>query len=257
MGMLAKVTSGGAVKPPILMVYASHGLGKTTLGASTPSPIFIQTEDGLGLLTAPTFGLLKTYDEVMQAIGELYGEEHDYKTLVVDSLDWLERIVWAQACKDNGWKSIEDAPYGKGYIAALDLWLVLIDGLNALRNERGMTVLMLAHSMIVKFAAPDTDAYDRFTPKLHKAASALIQEAADCVFFCSYRISTIKTDAGFNKTVTRAVGGGERVLYTEERPAFLAKQRFNMPPSIPMTWNAIAEHIPALANNQIQKKDAA
>jgi hypothetical protein len=254
---LANVELGGADKPPRLMVYGVHGLGKTSLGASAPEPIFIQTEDGLGTLRAPTFGVLKSYDEVMQAIGALYNEDHQFRTVVVDSADHLEPLVWAQACKDNGWANIEAAGYGKGYVAALDLWRVLLDGLNALRDDRGMTVLILAHSTIQKFESPESDPYDRYIPKLHKGASALLQEAMDCVLFGNYRISTVKSDSGFGKKVTRAVGGGDRVLYTQERPAFLAKQRYDMPPSVPLQWDALAEHIPYLAPKPLNSKEAA
>lgn len=244
---LANVRSGRRDKPPRILVYGVHGLGKTSLGASAPMPIFLQTEDGLGTLDVPTFGLLKSYDEVMQAIGALYNEPHDFRTVVVDSADHLEPLVWAQACKDNGWPNIEQPGYGKGYVAALDLWRVLLDGLNALRDERGMTVLVLAHSTIQKFESPESDPYDRYIPKLHKGASALLQEICDCVLFGNYRISTVKSESGFGKKVTRAVGGGDRVLYTQERPAFLAKQRYDMPPSVPLLWDALAEHIPYFA----------
>ena len=241
---LASVKRGGQNKPPRIVLYGVHGLGKTSLGASSPSPIFIQTEDGLGTLDVPTFGLLRTYDEIMQAIGSLLAEEHDFQTLVLDSIDHLEPIVWTQTCKDNGWANVEQPGYGKGYAAALDMWRVFLDGLNALRDERGMTILLLAHSTIQKFESPESDPYDRYIPKLHKGASALIQEWADCVLFGNYRISTVKSESGFGKKVTRAVGGGDRVLYTHERPAFLAKQRYDMPASIPLTWDAVAEHIP-------------
>ena len=244
---LDSIRKGVQSKPPITMVYGVHGIGKTSLGASAPSPIFLQTEDGLGTLDTSTFGLLKTYEEIMQAIGVLCADPHDFRTLVLDSLDHLEPIVWAQACKDNGWANIEAAGYGKGYVAALDLWRVLLDGFRALRDERGMSAILLAHSTIKRFDSPEADPYDRYIPKMHRGASELLQEACDNVFFANYRISTIKADAGFNKSITRAVGGGDRVLYTQERPAFLAKNRYDMPPNIPMTWDAIAQHTPSLA----------
>jgi len=254
---LASITSGRQDKPPIMAVYSVHGCGKTTLGASADRPIFMQTEDGLGMLDAPTFGMLRTYDELMQAIGSLYTEPHDFKTLVLDSADHAEPLIWAQCCKDNGWDTIEKPGYGRGYAAALDLWRVMFDGLRALRDEKGMTIVLLAHSMIQNFDSPETESYARYSPKLHKGASAFVQEACDAVFFCNYRVSTVKTDSGFNKKTVRGVGGSERVLYTTERPSHLAKNRYSMPDQLPMTWDAIAEHIPALANNQMHKKDAA
>ena len=245
MSMMDRVARNTTVKPAMMLVYGVAGIGKTSLGASTPNPIFLQTEDGLGTLDVNTFGLLKTFDEIMAAVVALYEEPHDFQTVVLDSVDHLETIVWAQTCKDNGWKSMEEVSYGKSYLAALDNWRLILDGLRALRDDRGMTVLLVAHSTIIKFSAPDSESYDRYSPKMHKAASALVMETMDAVLFCNYRVSTVSTDVGFNKKIIRGVGGGDRIIYTEERPAFVAKQRYDMPASIPMTWIAIAEHIPA------------
>lgn len=243
---LANVRSGQAQKPPRILVYGTHGVGKTSFAASAPNPIFLQLEDGLGQIDAPTFGLLKTFDEIMEAIGSLYSEDHDFQTLVIDSLDWAEPAVWTQVCTVNKWDNIEQAGYGKGYIAALDAWRMIFDGLNALRDEKNMTIVMIAHSDVKRFDSPETEPYDRFQIKLHKSASALVQEHVDCVFFANYRVSTIKTEVGFKKTVVRGVGGGERLLYTNERPGFLAKNRYAMPNTLPMSWEAVAEHIPFL-----------
>ena len=247
MSMFERIAKNTVCKPPLILAYGVAGIGKTSLGASAKNPIFLQTEDGLGTLNVSTFGLLRTFEEVMQAIGELYSEKHDFKTVVLDSVDHTEALIWAQTCKDNGWKNLDEPGYGRGHAAAIDHWRMMLDGFRALRDERGMTVLLLAHSSIIKFSAPDSESYDRYVPKLHKGASALVMETVDAIFFANYRISTITTDQGFGKKVTRGVGGGDRVLYTEERPSFIAKQRYDMPASLPLSWDAIAEHIPALA----------
>src|SRR5690242_10280491 len=102
---------------------------------------------------------------------------------------------------------------------------MVIDGLTALRDDRSMGIIILAHSDIKRFESPDADPYDRYHPKLHKGASAILQEAMDCVLFCNYRVNTVKTEAGFNKKIVRGVGSGERLLFTTERPAFLTKNR--------------------------------
>ena len=155
-----------------------------------------------------------------------------------------EPLVWAKACRDNGWNSIEDAGYGKGYVAALNLWRQYIDGLNALRDDRGMTVVQIAHTDIKRFDSPEHDPYDRYVIKLHARAAALLQEHSDVVLFANYRISTVKADVGFNKKVSRAVGSGERVIHTVERPAFLAKNRYDLPDTLPLEWSAFAQAMP-------------
>jgi hypothetical protein len=91
---------------------------------------------------------------------------------------------------------------------------------------------------------PDFDSRPRYVIKLHSKASALLQEHSDIVLFANYRVSTVKSDVGFNKKVTRALGSGERLLHTAERPAFLAKNRYGLPDTLPLSWAALAEALP-------------
>jgi AAA domain len=241
---LAQLNRASTPKPPRILIHGVAGVGKTTFAAEANRPVFIQTEDGLGTLSAANFPLARSYDDVMGAISALYTEQHDFATVVIDSVDWLEPLIWAKACRDNGWSSIEDAGYGKGYVACLGLWRQYVDGLNALRDDRGMTVVQIAHTDIKRFDSPEHDPYDRYVIKLHARAAALLQEHSDVVLFANYRISTVKADVGFNKKVSRAVGSGERVIHTTERPAFLAKNRYDLPDSLPLEWSAFAQAMP-------------
>lgn len=238
--------------PPRVLIYAPHGIGKTTWAAGAPDPIFIQTEDGLGILDSPTFGLIKTYEEVEQAIGELLDGEHDFKTVVLDSADHLEPLIWDKACRINKWNSIEDPGYGKGYLAADELWRNLLDGLDALRDQRGMGIIITAHAKIKQFNGPENEPYDRYQIKLHDRASGLLQERMDTVFFANKKVSTVQTDLGFKRKVTRGISDGSRFIYTEERPSAVAKNRYKMPPSIPMPeefgWDEFGQYVPFYAN---------
>jgi hypothetical protein len=241
---LASLKSTAAVAAPRILLHGVAGIGKTTFASQADRPVVVQTEDGLGSIKVPYFPLAKSFDAVMEALAALYTEAHDHKTVVVDSVDWLEPLVWERACRDNGWGSIEEPGYGKGYVAALDLWRQYLEGLNALRDQRGMTVIQLAHTDIKRFDSPEHEPYDRYVIKLHARAAALLQEHSDVVLFANYRISTVKSDVGFNKKVTRALGSGERVLYTAERPAFLAKNRYGLPDVLPLDWQAFAAAMP-------------
>jgi hypothetical protein len=255
---ISTIRRGSDGIPPRILIYGPSGIGKTTIAAGAPNPIFAQLEDGLGSLDSPTFGLLKTFSEMEEVISALVNEDHEYKTLVVDSLDWLERIVWAETCRRNGWATIESPDYGRGYGAALDVWKYLLDGFSALRDERKMGLVLLAHASIRKFESPETAPYDRYTPKLHESAKGiganpLLQEHVDCILFNSWMISVVKDRGKGDKPGeghARGVSGGQRMIYTQERPAFVAKNRFSMPPSISLpddpalAWPTIAAHIP-------------
>jgi hypothetical protein len=239
-------------KPPRIVIYGPHGIGKNTFAGAAPCPVLINLEDGHPSGQAiDAFPRAESFGQVMEAMQALYNEDHDFATLVVDSLDWLEPLVWAETIKRNNeanpskqWASIEDAGYGKGYIATLDVWREYLDGINALRNDKGMAVIQTAHAEVKRFDSPETEPFDRYQIKLHKMASALVQEHADMVLFANFKTSVAKADVGMKK-VARGVGAGTRALYTEERPAFLAKNRHNLPPELPLSWEALASAMAA------------
>lgn len=230
---LNSISRGQRIGPPRLIIYGPHGVGKNTFAAGAPNPIFIPVEEGQGALDVASFPLLKTYAEVEAAIGSLFTGEHDFQTVAIDSLDWLEPLIWQETCTRNGWNNIEEPGWGKGYGAADHVWREFFGGLSALRDVKKMSVILTAHCQIKKFNDPNTDSYDRYQIKLHDRGAALAQEWADSVLFANYRVYTEKTDAGFKKTIVRGKGHGERVLFTEERPAHYAKNRWSLPPEMP------------------------
>lgn len=242
MSLLQQVQSGRRPAPRRVMLYGTQGIGKSTFGAAAPRPIFIQTEDGLGEIDCDRFPLARSFDEAMQALSELYTAEHPYRTVVVDSLDWLERLVHAEVCRKRGVETVEDIGYGKGYTFALAPWREFLTGLDALRETRGITVVLLAHARIERFENPETETYDRYVPRLNKHASALVQEWCDEVLFATYRVHTKVSDEGFGRKKAKGIGTGERILRTVERPAHVAKNRLNLPDELPLDWNEYAIH---------------
>lgn len=230
---LKDLKSVTATLPPRILCYAPPGLGKTTLAAEFPNAVFIQIEDGTpGDLHIATFGLLTNFNQVMESIAALYSEESAVKTLVIDSLDKLEPLIWHQVCSENNWKNIEDPGYGKGYVMVDSKWQSLIDGLRALRRDRGMNIVLLAHADITTFNSPTSASYSRYDVRLHKRALGIVQDEVDAIFLIN-QDATIKTEElGFNKERAHAEGGGTRWIYTEGRPAFVAKNRYGMPERI-------------------------
>ena len=171
-------------------------------------------------------------------------EDHGYKTVVIDSLDWLEKLIWQATAKEADKKSIEDFGYGKGYVLACRRWEQLLHMLDACRSVRGMNVILLAHAKVERFTPPDNDPYDRWMPDIHKSACPMLQEWCDEVLFATYQISTIKRDEGFGQHRTRAIGSGERVVHTCEQPTHQAKRRIELPDTMGLEWGEYEKHWP-------------
>jgi hypothetical protein len=243
MTLLQQIQKGRAAQPRRVLLYGVHGVGKSTFGAMAEKPIFIQTEEGINDIETDRFPLATKYGDVLGAFSALYTEDHDYQTVVIDSLDWLERLIWAEVCAKRGVESIEDIGYAKGYVFALTQWREVLGGLDALRNERDMQVVLIAHAQIEKFANPETDSYDRYSPRLQKQASALVQEWADEVLFATYKVHTKTTSEGFDRKRTQGIGTGERIIRTTERPAHVAKNRLNLPDEFPLDYRLYAAFV--------------
>ncbi len=218
-------------KPPRLILHGPHGIGKSTFGAQAPNPIFIPTEDGLTNIDVDRFPQPSTLADVWEYIGLLLNESHDYQTVVIDTADWFETLVFKSVCADAKVSSIEKIGYSKGYIHALSYWDQLIRGMERLRDEKGMITLLLAHNEIKPFSPPDNDPYDRWQIKLHKTAAAKVEEWADAVLMANFKVFVKKSEK-------RAVGG-ERVIYTQPTPAWRAKNRYNLPEEIDFDFNAL------------------
>lgn len=230
------------MKPPKIVIYGVPGIGKTRWAAASPSPIFLCAEDGLGQLDVPHFPRATRYSEVLDAITALYQEKHEFGTVVLDTIDALEPLIWAHVCetvpheKGKPIRSIEDYGFGKGYVHAQKEWLTLLSGLDALRDDRGMAVILCAHSKVHTFKAPDSEDFDRYALKINDKAEGVVRGWADCLLFANYETHLIET--GRDGERKRGAGVGKRLLYTEERPAFAAKNRYSLPPVLPLDWNA-------------------
>lgn len=255
-------TSKTTGKPPRILVYGPQKIGKSSFGALADRPVFVQAEDGLDAINVDAFPLARSFAEIMKNLQSLAEEKHDFKTVVIDSLDWMEPLIWQQVCKEHNVKNIEEVlkGYGKGYVQALNVWREYIEMIDYLRDERGMTIVQIGHAQIKKFENPETDIYDRYELKLHKSASALIMEHSDIILFANYYVGVKKEEKSMSKEGRkRAVGTGERVLYTEERPAFMAGNRYSLPAEIPFDkngayWQTIAEAVPFYNTKTEEKK---
>lgn len=244
-----KILSGKQLGPRRIMLYGVHGVGKSTWAAQSPNPIFLNLEDGLNDIDCSKTELLGNYLAVMESVAFLQTQPHEFKTLVIDTIDWLEQLIYKHICQETSKQSLADFDYGKGYEKALAMWKAFLVHLDWLRVNRRMNVILLAHAKIEKYQSPEVGSYDRYIPKLHESKSvqisSMVQEWADEVFFASFKTYVRSENLGFKKERNLAVGGKERVLRTGETAFASAKNRLNLPEEIPMDWSVYLNYVKA------------
>jgi GTPase SAR1 family protein len=237
---LKSISKTRRVRAPKIVIVGQGKIGKTTFAAMAPKAIGILTEDGADAVDANAFPLATSLADVYSAVATLINQDHDFQTLFIDSLDWLEPLVQDHVCKANNWKNIEQPGFGKGYIAAAEEWRNLLSGLEVLRADKGMGIILIAHDKIKRIEDPLTEGFDSHVLKLHDRAGALVQEWADVIGYAGYRIFTNKIDAGFGNKETKATTTGERILHVEPHPAHCGGNRFGLS-NMPLDWTAFQE----------------
>jgi len=236
---LGSIRKGPRAAPDRILLMGVEGVGKSSFAAAAPNPIFIASEDGIRHLDVASFPQPETFRDARAAVQLLAKEAHDYRTLVVDTLDWLEPLCWAQVCRANGWESVETPGYGKGFVPVLDLWREFVNDLDALRGAKGMEILLLAHTQIRAFENPAGPNYSRFECKLHKGAAALLREWADVCLFATYEDQVVDAKGREQTDVAKrgkAVSSGRRVMYTQRTAAWDAKNRLGLPFVLPLDY---------------------
>jgi hypothetical protein len=224
-----KISDAKPNPAPIILLYGSEGRGKSTLAFKSPNPVAILSERGIPRgVTVPAFDAISKNEDVLKAISDLIQEPHDYRSLVIDTLDSYEPMLLDYVCRMNGWKTIEQPSYGRGYVAADDEWRRFIRGTTALRDKRDMTIVFVCHAEIITVNDPRAPSYTSYMPKLHKRARSLLMDGCDIVGFLGDDLRTVTDD---NDRV-RASAGPARYLFTEGSPSFSAKNRFAMPSKI-------------------------
>lgn len=229
-----KIHQGKQNLPRRVLIYGENKIGKSRFAASFPRPLFLNIEDGLGDIDCDKTDRLREFDDVVNAVSYLIQNPHEYKTVVIDTADWLERLLFKHVARDKGKLSIEDIGFGKGYEAAADKWQFLIGGLTELWR-RGMHVVFTCHLQIKKFADPGGETYSYYAPALHEKGSSAVCEWCDEILFATTKVHVLSKDEGFGAKRTIAIDDGQKILITVESPCRVAGNRLGFPPEIPFT----------------------
>ena len=236
MSLLQNIKRGVQQRPQRVIIYGPEGVGKSTLAAGLPAPVLLDTEQGSSHIDVARLDC-RNYGDVINAIEELTQGGHEFRTVIIDSIDWCERLFVNAFIREHNkranasLKSIEDFGYGKGYKMIEPVAMDLLSRLNALMSA-GMNVVLVGHSRRVKFEMPETaGAYDKHELNLSKFVAPLVKEWADAMLFCNF-VVTVQDGKGH--------GGNQRMVYTSPSAPWEAKNRHGMPAVMAMDAGEIS-----------------
>lgn len=267
---LASITTEAQTRAPRIVLLGVEKIGKTSFacgscvkngvvsgfGENSPVVISVNGEEGVDDIPVAKFPVARTFEDVIEAIGALYREEHQFRTVVIDSASALEPIIWDKLCKDSGASNIEKVGggYGKGYVEAITIWRRLLNGLDALREKKNMASIIIGHTKVKAVNNPDTDGYDAYHFDINEKASNLLFRWADLILFANVKVTVRKESTGFaEKARAIDITNGQRFLYTQKRPSHPGGGRGiygTLPYEIPFDWHSFQA---AVANTKNTK----
>jgi hypothetical protein len=225
-----EIITGKQQEPQRVVAFGQEGVGKSQFASMFPSPVFIDTEGSTGRLDVARTPKPSSWSHLMSFIADLRRDPKGFKTLVVDTADWAQRLCVAQLCSAQGKDGIEGFGYGKGFTYLAEEFGKFLDALTDLSNAHGMHVVLTAHAATRKFELPEEEgAYDKWEMKLEKKVAALVKEWATMVLFVRYKTLVITDD----KTHKSKAHGARRVMHTQASATWDAKNRDGLAPELP------------------------
>lgn len=244
-----------------MIAYGVPGVGKTSLAAHVPGVVFLvdQSEQGINDLKqhnlvpdgVPVLPPASTWADVLGMLDSLRSDPHSYKCVALDAMGGFERLCHEEVCRrefNSEWGKAGFTSYQAGYDVSLGDWRHFLNALDRLRDDRGMSILLLGHSKVSPFKNPEGPDYDRYNVDVHHKTWSLTHKWADLVLFVNFEVAFGKGEE--TKQKAKAKGGQHRVAYTEHHAAFDAKNRHGLPPEIDLghtgaadAWTALSQHL--------------
>lgn len=236
--VLSLITKQRRRRPFFGVLYGPPGVGKSSFGAEAPEPIFIPCERGLDQITTSKFPTPKTLAEFGSYLKAIEEEANDYQTVVIDTADALELLIFDAVCKEGKVQSIEEYGGGwqKGFSRAREYWARLLTRLTQMSEQR--SVLLIGHSHLRTIADPMLGtSYDVHELKIQQKSVELIRQSVDLILFVRLATTVAKDTPKAKKG--RGVISGDRELYTQPTTGIESKNRFNLESPMEFSWGAL------------------
>ena len=239
---VANIRRGLTPGPDRVLLYGIEGVGKTSMAADAEAPVFLAAEDGVRNLSPVPDCVpeIRSWGDVLDALEMLRAEDHGYRTVVIDTLDWLDGLLRDEICRRNGWSVEEFGDYGRGLKVTPDEWRKVLNALKRLEDERQMAAVVIAHARTKNFRNPAGADYLRWEPNLMgDLAPALWKAWAHSVLFATYEAGvSVEARGKEPESLKRGKGWstGARIAHTAWNAAWDAKNRYSLPETLPLSW---------------------
>ena len=253
MSFLSQVAKPEA-KAPMLTIVGSAGTGKTSLAGLFKNSLFVKLEDGTSVFESwddevkPSVLDLTTsidpLNDLKNLIGELGKSEHEFKTVVFDSITKLNLMLEAKICKDYNVTNVAEAAGGfhKGFIEVSSWHQRFIEWCDYLRKAKNIAILFLSHLDIIKIKNSPEEAseYAVYGIDMYRKSAALYRNYSDGVYYLTKErfITGEETNKkGQTTKFGRATESGNRILITsgDGKTGYIdAKDRYGLDPEIPV-----------------------
>lgn len=261
---LKSLRTSSADVPPRLLIYGPEGIGKNTLSLEFPDPLTLDLERGVppGFVIADEDDI-PDFASLMELVDDLINKPHEFKTVIFDSLDKIQSMIFTAICEQEGWDTIEKPGFGAGYKIALVWWEAFMREVERLNKSRNVCVIFLAHSAVVNFNDPGSASYSRFTLRLNEKAAGVIKDRCDAVLFINQDIAVAAEDPNAPKGAkknNKATGSGTRWMRAEMRPAYDAKNRYGIPDKFQYKlgegYAFLSEYLPGMDTPVVEVEEA-
>lgn len=246
---LLELDSGRKAGAMIVFLYGVEGIGKSSFAKDAGAKV-IDLERGtreldIDRIKEPDEGW--TWLSVQGRLQALLTSNHNIRRVGIDTLGALETLIWKFICVRDSKANIEEYGFGKGYVAALDIWKVFVSLIEQLKIRRGIDMFLVGHSQVKTFKNPEGEDFDRYSPSLHDKAAGLLKERSDVVLFANYEQFAKKRNAGDKMEKAKGVSTDRHLIFTRRTAAYDAKNRYDLPASMELDWRAFEDAVKANA----------
>ena len=211
------------ISKQVILVYGRAKIGKSTFCSQFDKPLFLATEPGLNNLEVYKINI-NNWEIFLDACKSIAEGKHDFKTIVIDTIDNLVTYCSAYICSQHNVNHPADLPHGKGWHFVTSELTRVISKLSML----GYGLIMTSHCDMDEVETK-TKKYNRWTISISGKNRGLFLNLADIILFI---------DSEMDKD-----GNEKRLIRTKPSMYWEAGDRLaRLPETVPLSYQEFSKY---------------